>query len=152
MKSISLAVALTALIAFATGAQAEGVRAKGRLGVNMTATGAPQVLRVAPNSPAAKAGLRVGDRIVGVNEEGVKTTDDVIRLVSAHKPGTKLEIIFERNGLQGDVMVTISSELDAFNAPQVIPASTTPASNINRNPAWPAGYQPSEVESLPYQG
>jgi len=44
------------------------------------------VLGVAPGTPAFGIGLRVGDRVVGVNENEVKTVDDVVRLTSGTRP------------------------------------------------------------------
>lgn len=155
MKAIRVAVAMAVALMLTANSEAAGIKAKGKIGVTMKGAGAAQIIRVAPNSPAARAGLRMGDTIVGVADEEVESADDVIRLVGQHKPGEKLEIIFDRRGLQGDVTVTLTSELDAFSAPTaptIAPATPAiPASNGNRDPAWPPGYQPSDFESTPYQ-
>ena len=45
------------------------------------ASGGAQVENVAPNSPADRAGLRRGDLIVGVGEDPVRSTDDLLNLL-----------------------------------------------------------------------
>src|SRR4051812_28338908 len=47
---------------------------------------------VAPDSPAAKAGLKKGDRIVKAGDKEVKTFDALADLVKAGKPGDKLAL------------------------------------------------------------
>jgi predicted metalloprotease with PDZ domain len=104
------------------------------------------VLVVNPGSPADRAGLAAGDKIIAVGNEAVKSFQDVVRIVTSHKPGEKLEIVFERDGLQGVVDAVLGSEVDAFGR------RALPVSNSNSdNPEWPAGYQPSRMESMPYQ-
>ncbi|MBS0208227.1 MAG: PDZ domain-containing protein [Planctomycetes bacterium] len=147
MKFLAIAM-FVALTAFAPFANAEGVKARGALGVTMTRTGTARVVRVAPNSPAFRAGLLPGDKIVAIGDEEIKNFHDVIRVVTGHKPGQKVEIIFERNGLQGDVDVVLSSEVDAFG--NTTPAYV-PSGDGETNPEWPAGYQRGRSESFPYQ-
>ncbi len=149
MKAFRFSAALLSLVALSSVAvAADAPRARGTLGVTMAGAGPAHVMRVYQNSPAARAGLRSNDTIVAIGDQKVSSADDVIRIVSSHKPGDKVEIVFMRRGLQGDVMATLSSELDALGggtAPQATPASD------RRNSQWPAGYQPSDFESLPYQ-
>ncbi len=144
MKASAIVLALVAVLA--TVANADVVRARGALGVTMTRTGSARVIRVSPNSPAAQAGLLPGDKIVAIGDENITNFQDVVRIVSSQKPGTKVEIVFERGDLQGDVDVMLGSELDAWGTP----ATTGPARS-NDNPEWPASYQPSRMESMPYQ-
>ena len=44
------------------------------------------VLNVVPGTPASGIGLRVGDRVMGVNDVDVKNVDDVIRLTTGQRP------------------------------------------------------------------
>ena len=66
----------------------------------------PIVVReVVPNSPAAKAGLRVGDRIVAVNNEPVKSAEQVTQFIRDHK-GQAITLRVERGGSTLDVSAT----------------------------------------------
>lgn len=66
----------------------------------------PIVVRnVEPNTPAAEAGLRVGDRIVAVNGESVKSAEQVTQLIREHK-GQPITLRVERNGSSVDITAT----------------------------------------------
>jgi S1-C subfamily serine protease len=79
------------------------------------------IYKVAPNSPAAKAGLRgtsqnlrtgriqLGDVIVAIDGEPVKSTKDVHRILGQHKAGDELTLSVERNGQKRDVKVTLAA-------------------------------------------
>jgi regulator of sigma E protease len=58
---------------------------------------------VLPDSPAAKAGLQEGDRILSVQGESVGDTTDVLAVVHAHK-AEPLHIKIERNGQQQELV------------------------------------------------
>lgn len=59
----------------------------------------PILASVQPGKPAEKAGLRGGDRIVAINNDPIRTWDDLRLLVSMH-PETPLQVRYERNGVQ----------------------------------------------------
>ncbi len=46
-----------------------------------------------PNTPAAKSGLKVGDRIVGFDGLAIESYDDYIDAQDKHGPEAKLDII-----------------------------------------------------------
>ncbi len=56
-----------------------------------------EVRQVVPGSPAERAGLRPGDRIVAVNGQPVQQFYDLIRLISPH-PGERVTLTVEREG------------------------------------------------------
>lgn len=61
------------------------------------------VLRVGEQTPAARAGMRPGDVIIGVNDEPVRSVEDVRRLVAATVPGgrpVRLELMRERRAIR----------------------------------------------------
>jgi S1-C subfamily serine protease len=79
------------------------------------------VQQVVPGGPAAKAGLRAGntqtsaglviggDLIVKVDGKQIKSPDDVVAAVSAHKPGDKVQVQFYRDGKLKTVTVTLGN-------------------------------------------
>ena len=58
--------------------------------------GGAQVENVAPNSPADRAGLRRGDLIVGVGENPVRSTDDLLNLLDESAIGRDTELRVQR--------------------------------------------------------
>jgi regulator of sigma E protease len=90
----------------------------------------PIVVRlVEPNTPAAEAGLRVGDRIVSVNGETVKSAEQVTQYIREHK-GQAITLRVNRGGTMVDITAT--------------PRLLDPQENRER-----LGFQPDE--ELPYQ-
>jgi regulator of sigma E protease len=66
----------------------------------------PIVVRaVEPNTPAAEAGLQVGDRFVAVNGEPVKSAEQVTQLVRENK-GKPITLRIDRKGTQLDITAT----------------------------------------------
>jgi regulator of sigma E protease len=66
----------------------------------------PIVVRaVEPNTPAAEAGLKPGDRIVTVNNEPVKSAEQVTQYIREHK-GQPITLRVERGGSMVDVTAT----------------------------------------------
>ena len=57
-----------------------------------------QIAEVTPGAPAARAGLRPGDVIVGVAGEEVTEPADVARIIAARKPGDSVEVEYLRGG------------------------------------------------------
>ena len=65
------------------------------------------VANVNPGSPAAKAGVKQGDVIVGAGGQKIETVHDLPRLVAATPPGHKLDLTVERNGKQETLTATV---------------------------------------------
>ncbi len=75
------------------------------------------IRQVAPDSPAARAGLqglararnglRLGDVIVGVEDEAVESFDDLYNALDARKPGDEVTITVRRDGQDRQVKVPL---------------------------------------------
>jgi putative serine protease PepD len=84
---------------------------QGFLGVNIqnAPSGGAQVVAVTPGSPAAGAGLRVGDVITAVNGQAVATSAEAADAVSSNPPGSKATIRFQRGGSTRTATVTLAN-------------------------------------------
>ncbi len=60
------------------------------------------IVDVAPNSPAARAGLEVGDVISSISGQPVKTEDDAVALLSDARVGDTLKLRILRDGKESD--------------------------------------------------
>ena len=69
------------------------------------------VTEVPEGTPAAAAGLRVGDRIVSV--DGVQVADGVALIVAirSHRPGQRIELTLVRDGAQRRLEVTLDAQV-----------------------------------------
>ncbi len=65
------------------------------------------VVQVLPNGPADKAGIKVGDVIVGIGNENINTVQQLQFKVMETKPGTTLTFHIVRNGKPMDLKVTV---------------------------------------------
>jgi serine protease Do len=71
----------------------------GILGVQLDEiVGVPLVVRVFPDTPAARAGVLVNDRIVTIEGQPTPTREALILQVRKFNPGDRVEIEVERNG------------------------------------------------------
>jgi membrane-associated protease RseP (regulator of RpoE activity) len=71
---------------------------------------------VAKDSPAAKAGLRAGDRIVTVENGPVESFKDLADRVSKHKPGDKLMMQIVRDDKEQSITVILGKTTDGEQA------------------------------------
>jgi serine protease Do len=71
--------------------------------------GSVVITRVEPDTPGAKAGLQVGDIILGVNGETVNDSGQFRLQVSRNTPGTTLRLRINREGKMQEVPVTLAA-------------------------------------------
>jgi serine protease Do len=100
---------------------------RGSIGVEFSAQPAPAVQRVygvkngvtisnvRPDSPAAKAGLLGEDTIIAVNGKPIKNGDELVNMISATRPGNKINLTFVRNGQQKEAAVTVADRAKLFS-------------------------------------
>jgi putative serine protease PepD len=91
-----------------------GTVSRGYLGVSSTtpsdgAAGA-ELAQVEAGSPAAQAGLQVGDVIVAIDGTPIKAQGDLAVTVGTHEPGDTVSVEIVRNGSTSTVDVTLGSK------------------------------------------
>ncbi|MBM0741883.1 trypsin-like peptidase domain-containing protein [Phormidium sp. CLA17] len=69
------------------------------------------VVRVLPNTPAEKAGLRRGDVVTGINEQAIATAEQLQQLVESSQIGQTLKLQVQRGNLSKQLSVK-TAELD----------------------------------------
>lgn len=62
---------------------------------------------VYPNTSAAEAGLKEGDLITKWNDTALKSVEDWMPLLSKHKPGDKVTVVYTRKGKQMEGTCTL---------------------------------------------
>jgi len=63
------------------------------------------VIRVVPDSPAAKAGIRAGDTIEQINGQAANDSETLQQAVDTSKVGKNLKLDFKRNGQEMNLAV-----------------------------------------------
>lgn len=72
-----------------------------------------EVVRVVPNSPAARAGIRLGDVILSLNNVPVRRSADVTSVLRRMKPGDRLQIDILRGTQRLRVTVTLGERTNS---------------------------------------
>jgi S1-C subfamily serine protease len=67
------------------------------------------VTDVGAGTPAAGAGLAVGDVIVGIDNQTIADPDSLSAAIGAHKPGDKVTIAYQRSGTRRTAQVTLGT-------------------------------------------
>ncbi len=93
----------------------EDVEHHAALGVSIeeTAKGV-RVVAVLPASPAARAGLRVGDEIRYVGDQRIRTTDGLIEEIGEYRPGSQVDLTINRNGERQTLSAKLASLKSTF--------------------------------------
>ncbi|MCB8823166.1 Do family serine endopeptidase [Microvirga rosea] len=71
------------------------------------------IASVDPGGPAEKAGIRLGDVVIGFNGNPVESGRDLSRAIAAAKPGTQVSVAVHRDGRSQDLSLTIGPRPDA---------------------------------------
>jgi serine protease Do len=124
---MGLAFAIPIDVAMNTVAQLKdkGRVTRGRIGVQIQPVskeeaeafglGAPRgalVNGVEKDGPAAKAGVEVGDIILKANGRDVTSSNELPRIITAVRPGDKINVTVWRKGTQKDIAVTVAEMKD----------------------------------------
>ncbi len=70
-------------------------------------TGGAKITKIVAGSPAAKAGLKVGDVITSFDGKTITSADELTASVSAAKAGEKVTVTVKRGGSTQQVTVTL---------------------------------------------
>ena len=71
------------------------------------------VVDVAEEGPAAEAGIEVGDRILALDGERLQRGTAPREMLSAYKPGDRVELTIQRGERTREVQVTLGSREDS---------------------------------------
>jgi serine protease Do len=70
---------------------------------------AARLIRIEPDGPAAKAGVQVGDVVIGLAGKEIRTFQDLAAEVRRHKPGEKVEVELQRGEEVLKMSVTLAA-------------------------------------------
>ena len=74
--------------------------------------GGARIAEVMAGSPAAKAGIVVGDTIIGIDGKSVESADELIVAVRAKQPGDSVKLLLSANGSKRTVTVVLAASSD----------------------------------------
>mgnify|MGYP000229632516 CR=1 FL=1 len=75
-------------------------------------SGGARIAEVMAGSPAAKAGIVVGDTIIEIDGKSVETADELIVAVRAKQPGDSVKLLLVANGSKRTVTVVLAASSD----------------------------------------
>jgi serine protease Do len=76
--------------------------------LNLGADNGVLVVKVMPNSPAAAGGIKSGDLVQSINEQPMRTTDDVQQAVEAARPGGMITVQVKQKSQPRSLRITLS--------------------------------------------
>jgi len=88
------------------------------------AEGAP-IAGLAPDSPAAKAGVELGDRIVAVDGRRIADASGLVEALQGKRPGDRLRLRVARDGRELALTVVLGARPDETPEPEPAPEPTT---------------------------
>jgi S1-C subfamily serine protease len=108
---LALLVLLTADLSSRAQSDSETATRRGYLGI-LVGPGAEGgeglfVREVTPDSPAARAGLKTGDRVVKLGDEEIRDVEKFLRTLAAKKPGDRVTLGVLRDGKEQQLTVTL---------------------------------------------
>ena len=96
---------------------------------------------VYPGSPAADAGVQIGDRLIRIDEANCRTVGTAIAAMNTYAPGNKVSVRVTRGDKPLDIAVTLG-EMPTSVPGELPPAIATPSSGV----ASPANKQEAVAE------
>ena len=98
------------------------VARRAALGVTFSKSshGGVRILQVVSGSPADKAGLKIGDRILAIDDQAVASYNEVVQLIGESRPGSDMKIDVDRYGLEGTLHASLTGMPQVFSAPPAV--------------------------------
>jgi serine protease Do len=87
--------------------------------LGLSSTNGVVVADAQTEGPAAKAGIKSGDVIVGYNDEPIKSSHELALAVATTKPGQSVQVKILRDGKPQTIAVTIETLKRGKNGPEV---------------------------------
>jgi serine protease Do len=125
---------------------------KGYAGLNVEEReGGVFVSQVVEGGPAAKAGIKVGDRIVAANDKTIKARGDLVDAIGSLSPGEKVALKIEREGWQRSAEIVLASKPAAATTTEPgekgeRPTRTRPQAQATKRGFLGVAVQPEEGE------
>jgi len=79
------------------------------------------VADVLKNGPAASAGIKIGDKIIQVNNQQITSASHLINYVALQAPNSEINVMVERDGKQQNFVVTVGERKNQNTQSQFIP-------------------------------
>lgn len=73
------------------------------------------VADVLKNGPAASAGIKIGDKIIQVNNQQITSASHLINYVALQAPNSEINVMVERDGKQQNFVVTVGKEKPKYS-------------------------------------
>src|SRR5437588_642152 len=77
--------------------------------LNASSTGGAQISSVQPNTPASRAGLKLGDVVTAINGKTIGSTQQFIETVDTYSPGQTITLTVKRGGSTTKVKLTLGT-------------------------------------------
>lgn len=85
-----------------------GALPRARIGVALRTSPTGVIIRsVIDGSPAQRAGVEAGDRVVSIDQQPVRQYEEVMAIIRAKRPGDTLELTVDRDGQTEQLTVTL---------------------------------------------
>src|SRR5690242_2523945 len=135
---------------------ASGKVQRGAIGVTFLDQSNPALLRsfgadhgvvvnnVEPGSPAAGAGLKMGDVILSINGQPIDSGDDLVEIISRSKVGSRVQVDLLREGKQRTATVEVADRNRILAQQQASP----PPNDSRSSPEQSGGVLGASVRSL----
>jgi photosystem II stability/assembly factor-like uncharacterized protein len=116
--------------------------------------GGARLAQITENSPAAAAGLKVGDIVVGINKAGIKKPEEFSQAIQKTKPGDKVALDLLRDGKPLTLTVTLGERPGPAGAgrrafidfkPQEAPGGVRIVGMLPQGPSAQAGLMVGDV-------